>query len=104
MAKIKQLDTTTTSLREKYLQPTAEWLAQNSEDKSKRNFYASEVLKLAFIRFAADAADLKGEERNEFFKLLNATPMWFPTNSSACRQHFEKKGGVAAIEANYAGL
>jgi len=95
MAKIKQIDTTSAAVKKDYLEPTAA--------KIGKSYHAGETLKLAFIRFAADAASLTGAERAEFIKLLDSTPGWFGSgNNSACRQHFEeRKGTLAEIEKKY---
>ncbi len=95
MAKIKQIDTTSAAVKKDYLDPTAA--------KIGKSYHAGETLKLAFIRLAADALALQGEERVAFIKLMDSTPGWFGCgNNSACRQHFEeRKGSLAEIEKKY---
>jgi hypothetical protein len=95
---IESLDTTSAHIKATYLDTSAK--ARGC------SYHAGEALKLSFIRMAADAAGLKGNDRIAFMQLLEATPGWFGTgNNSACRQHFENtKGGVASITKDYAGL
>lgn len=103
MAKIKQIDTTSLAIKRDYLETSAALLEK--QDQQKRSFHAGEVLKLAFIRMAADAVELKGEDRASFIALLDATPGWFGCgNNSACRQAFEKKGALADVQKSYAGF
>jgi hypothetical protein len=97
MAKIKQISTLSADIRKDYLETTAE--------KIKESYHAGKTLKMAFIRFAADSANLTGEDRAAFIKQMDSTPLWFPTNPSACRQHFEeRKGKLGEIAKDYAGF
>jgi hypothetical protein len=96
--KIESLDTSSSHIKTSYLDTSAKARACS--------YHAGEACKLAFARFAADAAGLQGNDRIAFLQLLEATPGWFGCgNNSACRQHYEKtKGGVDAIVRDYAGL
>lgn len=93
---IQDMDTTKSGLKANYLEPIGK--------KMDKSFHAGEVLKLAFIAFAADCASLpKGSpERAKFFAQLDSTPGWFGSgNNSACRQAYEAKGGKEEIAADY---
>lgn len=100
-SKIKLLDLSKAEIR-KRLEDTAKVIQDKEKLPSKPSFHAGSVLKLAFIRIAADALELQGPDRAKFIGLLDATPGWFGCgNNSACRQDYEKKGSVGDIEKDY---
>ena len=83
-AAIHQLATDKTSIREAYLDPSSAITGQP--------YHSATTLKLAFIKFAADAAGFVGQTqtRIEFCKLLDRTPSWLGCgNNSACKAAFE---------------
>ena len=78
---IKQMDTTKVGIKE-YLDVAA-------EDTGKL-FHSAETMRLAECRWFCDAAGITDvETRKAIGKQFMATPSWFGTNSSACRQAFE---------------
>lgn len=92
-SRIKSMDTTKAAIKRDYLEPAAKKLG--------KSFHSGEVIKRAFIIFAADCAALTGEDRTKFCAQLDATPGWFPVNPSACRQAFEAKTEADAIAKDY---
>lgn len=96
---IASMDTTGGHIKSAYLDVMAK--------KYNKSFHAGEVLKLAFIAFAADCAALpKGSpERAKFAAQLDATPGWFGSgNNSACRQYYDKKGGIDEVMKDYSNV
>ena len=104
--KMKQQDTTAMGVRA-YLDSTAKILneARKKDGKEAVSFHAGEVMKMAAARFAADAVELKGEDRAKFLAMMDATPGWFACgNNSACRQAYERKGSLAEVAKNYGAM
>jgi hypothetical protein len=94
-----QIDTRTPHLKEQYLDRASRDL---STKEKPVNFFSGEALKMSFIRLAADAANLKGDDRANFAKLLASTPGWFGSgNPSACRQAYAKKENTVKGMADY---
>ena len=89
--KIVNIDTTSQAIRKAYLEPIGERL--------EKSFHAGEVLRMAAIAIAADSIGLTGEDRKAFFRQMDSLPGWIlGGNNSACRQAFEKKGGLETLK------
>lgn len=104
---MKNMDTTTAGIK-----PHLDAAAKIINDARKKNnlaplqFHSGEVLKLAICRFFLEAMEVsKPEDRAKLVQQFMATPTWFGSNASACRQAYEaKKGAVGQIENAYAGI
>lgn len=83
----KQMDTTKQGIKH--------YLEAAKKDSNSPSFHAGEAMKLAFVRWLLDAANIAdAKERAAIGQQAMATPGWFGSgNNSACRQAYESKGG-----------
>lgn len=91
--KSKQMDTTKQGVKA-YLDAAAV--------NTGKAYHSGESMRLATLRFILDAAGIEdAEQRAAIGKQFMATPGWFASNASACRQAYESKEGKEKVLTTY---